>query len=679
MYYNRDLSWLGFNKRVLMEAADESVPLFERFRFLSIFSSNLDEFFRVRYPAIAALSTLKPKMRHKILEDNTQDLATTAQEEVQHQLAMYGNILTQALLPALDNNGIHIYYDEAIHPDHKNEVSEIFLSRALAFVQPQFLKQNATSSFTPENNKLYFLITLKRHDADELLNAVVEIPSEHLPRFYALSAIDGKEYIIFLDDVVRSSVHCIFPGFEISGVYSFKFNRDAELHLEESYADGILHRIERQLKKREYGPPSRFLFEPSMPQNLRLFLASSFGADHDEMFEGGRYHNLKDFVSLPLSGKGLEYPSRKPLAAPGVQHCSDIFGIIESRDVLLHFPYDSYNPILAFFNQAAIDPAVTRIYITLYRVASDSLIVNALISAARNGKLVTVFVELKARFDESNNIHWSRRMVEAGINIVYSIPDIKVHAKTALVIRKMADGEMTSFGLISTGNFNESTARFYTDHTILTVAPQITLEMLELFRFLRRKSRTEEAVMPQFNTLLVAGANMIEGFQKLVYEEMDKVRQGGKGYIAIKLNNLEEPGMIALLQKAAEEGVQIRLLIRGICCLVPNSPHIEVRRIVDRYLEHARIFMSGEGEDVQVFMGSADWMTRNLHHRVEVVTPILDTHCRQQLTDYFNIQWANTKKAVRLLAGGDQEFISLPSDEAVSAQDAIYDYLKTRA
>ena len=655
MYYNRDLSWLGFNKRVLLEANDERVPLFERFRFLSIFSSNLDEFFRVRYPAVVALSTLKPKIRHKVIDgQETDDLATKVQEEVNSQLELYGNILTQTLLPALDNNDIHLYYNESILPEHKYEVEELFLSKPLAFVQPQFLKHDSKHSFIPENNKLYLVITLKHAESDELQQAVIEIPSLYLPRFYSLSKVGEKEYIIFLDDVIRENVHCIFPGFEILGVYSFKFNRDAELHLEESYADDVLHRIERQLKKRDFGPPSRFLHQPEMPRNLRMFLASSFGADQDEMFEGGRYHILKDFASLPLGGKGLEYESRRPLSALGLQQCSNIFGIIESRDVLLHFPYNSYNPILAFFNQAAIDPFVTKIYITLYRVASDSLIVNALISAARNGKVVTVFVELKARFDESNNIHWSRRMEEAGVNIVYSIPDIKVHAKTALIIRKKADGESTSLGLISTGNFNESTARFYTDHTLLTASPQITAEMLELFRFLRRKRRDGVAVMPAFQHLLVAGANMIDVFDKLVCAEKDKVRAGGEGDISIKLNNLEEPQMIASLQKAAEVGVKIRLLVRGICCLVPNSPNIEVRRIVDRYLEHTRIFMFGNGEEIKVYMGSADWMTRNLHHRVEVITPVLEIHCRQELTDYFNIQWRNTGKTVRLLPDGVQ-------------------------
>ncbi|HRO41999.1 MAG TPA: polyphosphate kinase 1 [Flavipsychrobacter sp.] len=680
MYYNRDLSWLGFNYRVLQEAACPEVPLLERFKFLSIFSSNLDEFFRVRYPSLLAVSKLNPKTRKRIITEENEDIADKIQTEVNRQQKEFGEILIGQLLPELEQQGIVLYYDQPLREEHRAEVRELFLSRILAFVQPVFLEGDVRNVFLPENSQLYLINTMRKAGEIQLHHAAVKIPTDKQPRFFKLSPLDGKEYIIFIDDLIRENTDCIFPGFEVTGSYSIKFNRDAELILEDEYSGDLLRKIEKQLKKRDFGPPSRFLYEEDMPRNVQMFIASSFGVTYEEMFSGRRYHNLRDLAELPVKIDALEYSKRKPLSSPELYDCSDIFNLIERRDVLLHFPYDSYNPILAFFNQSAIDPCVEEIYITLYRVASDSLIVNALISAAKNGKKVTVFIELKARFDEANNIQWSKKMAEAGIRIVFSIPEIKVHSKIALVIKR--DGAVRkSFSILSTGNFNESTARFYTDHTLLTSNAGITGELFSLFQFLKQRKKPTGKNELLFRRLFVSQFNMISGFERLIEAEMTKARRNKGGRIRIKVNNLEEPHMIALLYKASQAGVRVQLIARSICCLVPGlnnlSENIEVRRIVDRYLEHTRLFIFGDADDVTLITGSSDWMTRNLRRRIEVCTTIDDPICKRELLDYFELQWMDNDKAVRLLSTMSHEKVA-GGEHKHNAQDEIYKYLLQR-
>ncbi|HEX6914018.1 MAG TPA: polyphosphate kinase 1 [Chitinophagaceae bacterium] len=676
MLYNRDLSWLGFNFRVLQEAADKRVPLFERLKFFAIFSSNLDEFFRVRYPSIVAFSKLSRKTRIQATTQYEENLPDKVQAEINRQLLVYSSVLTQSILPELNNEGIHLYYNEELRPEHIAETKDIFLSQVLTFIQPLFLDADLSKHFLPENNYLYFIITLRAPGDQTLRHAVVNIPSEKLQRFVNLSPIDGTQYVVFIDDIIRENVSCLFPGFEIIGIYSIKFNRDAELHFDEEYDPDLLGKIEKQLQKRQYGPPSRFLYEAGMPRNVQLFLGSAFDIRHEEMFEGGRYHNLSDFAKFPTFDKTLFYPQLKPLSYPGELNCGDIFDILNQRDVLLHLPYDSYNTVLSFFNQAAVDANVTDIYITIYRVAADSHIVNALISAAKNGKNVTVFVELKARFDEANNIKWSRRMKDAGVQIVYSPPEIKVHSKIGLIKRNI--GEQTvCYCILSTGNFHEVTAKFYTDHVLLTTDPVITEELLQLYKLLSKRRRDKV----QFDTLLVSQFNMKDKFERLISQEIQKVHMGHEGLIRIKINNLEEASMIHMLYKASNAGVQVQLLVRSVCCLVPGieglSENITVKRIVDRYLEHSRIFIFGTDDDCEVIMGSADWMNRNLHRRIEVCVPVKDKNCRQELLDYFKLQWQDTDKAVTLTSTMDnQRTEDLP--DGFNAQLSIYSYLKNR-
>ncbi len=677
MLYNRDLSWLGFNFRVLQEAADERVPLFERLKFFAIFSANLDEFFRVRYPSIVAFSKLNRKTQIQAKSEFEENLPEKAQNEINRQLQVYSSILNQSLLPELNKEHIHLYYNEPIKEEHITEIREIFLSQVLTFIQPLFLNADLSTHFIPVNNFLYFVITLRSPGEQTLRHAVVNIPSEKLQRFFTLSNIDDTNYVIFIDDIVRENIQCLFPGFEVAGVYSIKFNRNAELRLDEEYDPDVLGKIEKQLQKRQYGPPSRFLYEAGMPRNVQMFLASAFDIKHEEMFEGGRYHNLSDFAKFPTFGKNLFYPELKPISFATPMNCGDIFDVLNKKDILLHLPYDSYNTVLSFFNQAAVDASVTDIYITIYRVASESHILNALISAAKNGKNVTVFVELKARFDEANNIKWSRKMKEAGVQIVYSPADIKVHSKIGLVKRKIGD-QTVCYCILSTGNFHEVTARFYTDHVMLTTDPIITEELLQLYRFLSKKKREKV----QFETLLVSQFNMKERFEKLIEQEIEKVRLGKDGLIRIKINNLEEASMIHMLYKASNAGVQVQLLVRSVCCLVPGieglSSNITVKRIVDRYLEHSRIFIFGCDDDCEVVIGSADWMNRNLHSRIEVCVPVKDKTCKQELLDYFKFQWQDTDKAVTLNSALENMKEMSGIGEGLNAQQSIYNYLKNR-
>jgi polyphosphate kinase len=683
MFYNRDLSWLGFNLRVLQEAADKRIPLYERLKFLSIFSSNLDEFFRVRYPSVVAISRLDKKTRLQVSYDNTKDIPVKVHDEINMQLSLFGSILEDQVIPELRENNIVFYYNTKIKEEHTPEVRELFLSNVLSFIQPIYLDGNTSKTFMPENNQLYLVVTLKESGDGSLRQAIVNIPAEKLQRFFVLSPINNDEYVIFIDDILRENLVYLFPGLEILGVYSIKLNRDAELHLVDEFSGNLLHKIDKQLKKRDFGPPSRFLHEAGMPENVLMFLASAFKVEYEDMFTGGRYHNLKDLSSFPEFNKNLHYKKLKPLSYATVMNSGDIFDILNTQDILLHIPYQSYNPVLSFFNQAAVDTDVTDIYITLYRVAAESHIVNALISAAKNGKNVTAFIELKARFDEANNIKWSKVMKQAGVTIIYSIPDIKVHSKIALV-KKSKGAQTPIYAILSTGNFNEVTAQFYTDHVLMTTEPTIVKELQELFKFLQKKERSLQDNKLDFQKLLVSQFNLKQCLNDLIEREIGKAQNNEEALIRIKVNNLEEQKIITLLYKASQAGVKINLIIRSVCCLVPGlkgiSENITVKRIVDRYLEHTRIFIFGAGHDAEVIMGSADLMNRNLNHRIEVSVPVTNSTLKNQLVDYFEIQWKDNDKAVELTSSLEQKKVEKgEGEDNVNAQESIYKYLQSNS
>ncbi len=678
--YNRDLSWLGFNLRVLQEAADSKNPLFERLKFLAIFSSNLDEFFRVRYPGVVALSVLNRKTL-KAIRGVDENVLENVQDEIKRQLEYFGSVLHEEILPQLKKEGILFYYNTPVRTEHLPEIREIFLTHVLSFIQPIYLDGKPDNGFMPENNRLYLVITLQENADGLLKQAIVNIPSEKIKRFFSLTPLDGDEYVIFLDDIVRENLVYIFPGLHILGVYSIKVNRDAELYLEDEFSGDLLVKIEGQLKKRDFGLPSRFLYEEGMPANLQMFLAAAFNVTSEDMFAGGRYHNMSDLIKFPTFDKKLIYKKIKPLSSSHVLNSGDIFNILISEDILLHIPYQSYNPVLSFFNQAAVDVDVTDIFITLYRVAEESHIINALISAAKNGKNVIAFIEIKARFDEANNIKWSKIMKDAGVKIFYSLPGIKVHSKIALVRKKRGVGKQ-SFAILSTGNFNEITAQFYTDHVLMTTDAEICKELLSLFRFLELKKIPDHKTQLKFKDLLVAQFNMADELERLINNEVEKAKRGEAAYIRIKVNNLEEPYLIKLLYKASQAGVKIDLIIRSICCLVPGVPgesdNITVKRLVGRYLEHSRILFFGVDDNVEILMGSADLMTRNLKHRIEVYVRIKNEDCKKELLEYFKIQWQDNDKAVVLLPDLQQKKIDNNGAQIINAQQEIYNFLENK-
>jgi len=419
-----------------------------------------------------------------------------------------------------------------------------------------------------------------------------------------------------------------------------------------------------------------------MPRNLQMFLAAVFDITSEEIFAGGRYHNLDDLSDFPTFNKNLYYEKRKPLSSSNVMNSGDIFNILLEDDILLHLPYQSYNPVLSFFNQAAVDINVTEIYITLYRVAEESHIINALISAAKNGKDVIVFIELKARFDEANNIKWSKVMKDAGVRIIYSIPKIKVHSKIAL-IRKIKGDQKQSFAILSTGNFNEITAQLYTDHVLMTSDDGITKELMQLFKFLELTNVIDHSKKIKFDKLLVSQFNMVPALNKLIDKEIEKAKLGEPALIRIKVNNLEEPQMIERLYEAGKSGVKVDLLVRSICCIVPGIPgeseNITVKRIVGRYLEHSRILIFGADENAEVVMGSADLMTRNLLHRIEVFVKIQNEKCKKELIGYFDIQWQADDNDFHLLSDGVvQNKMENTGIKKYNPQLAIYNFLSDK-
>jgi polyphosphate kinase len=670
-YFNRDLSWLQFNERVLAEAGNAAVPLYERIRFLSIFSSNLDEFFRVRYPVLAAQNILPETAAAD------KELLLQIQQEVNRHQQTFGRILTQELLPALLQEQVHLYYGEALAPQHTDFIDKFFYTRLASYLQPVLLDAAKPGAFFPQNNMLYFLVQLTAQDG--VTYAMLNIPHDVLPRFMQLPAIGDVQQVLFLDDAVRYTAGNMFPGKTVAGCYSVKITRSADINLSDEWSEAFETEVEQMIQAREDSLPSRFLYEYGMPAEVKAFVRSYFTLTDAELIEGGRYHNLKDLSSLPgPQGRRLSYPSMPPLVHPCLAKYASVLEAVAAEDVLINLPYQAYDHILRFFNEAAIDPDVQEIFVTLYRVAADSQIAHTLISAAKNGKKVTAFVELKARFDEANNLTWAKKMKAAGIRIVYSIPGMKVHAKLALVKRKRG-WKSEYFALLATGNFNERTARFYTDHVLMTSRRNITMEADLLFAYLVARTPPRAYPFLQFKELLVAGFNIMDRFRELVMREIAHKQAGRDAHIIIKLNGLEERKMIDLLYEASNAGVRVELIVRGICCLVPGVPglseNITVRRIVDRYLEHARAFWFHNDGHMEIYLGSADWMNRNLHRRIEVVFPVHDPAWKEQVYDMLKIQLADNVQARVLHADGNWH---LPETTAktLAAQTGIYDKLK---
>ncbi|MBI9057407.1 MAG: polyphosphate kinase 1 [Labilibaculum sp.] len=682
-FLNRDLSWLSFNKRVLEEAANTNLPLYERIKFLAIYSSNLDEFYRVRVGTYKRFTEL-PAEDKSNLRENPDAILKNINAEVDRQQNKFGQIFTQDIIPALKENNIILYRDEELCDEHHQFVKDFFLDNLLPHVQPMLLLKKQIQPFL-QNNVVYIAVKLfkKRSKKDEegepkvrrSRYAIIKVPSHRFARFIELPEKDGKHYIMFLDDIIKKRMKVLFPGYKIDSSYSFKLSRDADLLIEDEYSGDLIKMIENSLKKREIGTPSRFLYDESIPKDFLKFLKDSFNLVGNNMVKGARYHNFQDFFGFPNpKHPELERESTPPMKVKSLQVNKSIFKAIGKKDHILHFPYQSYEYVIRFLNEAAIDPKVEEIKATQYRVADNSAVVNALINAALNGKKVTVFVEVKARFDEEANLKSAREMRKAGVTIIDSIPGLKVHAKIALVVRK---GDKKDYAFLSTGNFNEKTAKIYADHGLFTSDKLIIAELKQLFDYLENQTPGYE-----FSKLMVGKFNLRSGLAALIDQEIENVKNGGKGHIILKMNGLQERNMIAKLYEASEKGVKIDLIIRGICCLKPNKTYaknIRVIRIVDQYLEHARAFyFHNKGEDI-LYLSSADWMNRNLHRRIECAFPIQDPKIKKEVLDIIKIQLKDNVSA-RIL---DSKLNNLPiplngNEKLIQSQVEITQYLNKK-
>ncbi len=680
-YFNRDISWLSFNYRVLMEAEDENLPIYERIKFLSIYSSNLEEFYEIRVAEHRSV-LLKKKLSEESAAEAEETLAAIT-EEVNRQQREYYRIFSERILPELNRQNIYLYQGEEPAPFHEEFVRDFFNEEVFPFLSPVIIQTGDIRTFI-RDRRLYLVIRMRKRnkrakEAEEEVGyvyALMKIPYSKVPRFIELPPHEGKFYIIFIDDIIRANLSSVFPGYEIESCYSVKISRDADIYLDDERGN-IVENIREKVKKRKIGALSRFMYDRAMPANFLAFVCDAFGIRADDLVQGGRYNNLQDLAKLPNPvGERLELHPSLPMRVSFLDEVGSVFKALKRRDILLHFPYESFDYLIRFLMEAAFDPKVNEIKITQYRVAENSAVVNALISAARNGKKVTVFVELKARFDEENNMRAAERMEQAGIRIIYSIPGLKVHAKVAVILRKeTAEGfKRRDFAYLSTGNFNEKTAKIYSDMALLTSNAEIITDINKVFAILEGKMKE-----PTFRHLLVARFNMVPELTRMIQREIEHVRAGRRGRIILKMNGLHDQRMIDELYRASEAGVDIDLIVRGICCLMPERPfsaNIRVTRIVDMFLEHARVWYFYNDGDEELFLTSADWMKRNLSRRIETAFPILDPEIKREVIDILRVQLSDNVKACWLDGELRNRFKQDDNPVKVRSQLAIYEYLR---
>ena len=682
-YFKRDISWLSFNYRVLLEAEDETLPIYERIKFLSIYSSNLEEFYEIRVAEHRGV-IMKKNFTEESGAEAEETLAEIT-EEVNRQQREYYRIFSK-VLQELNRQDIYLYQDSRPEPFHEEFVHNFFNEEVFPFLSPVMIQAGDIRTFI-RDRRLYLVIRMVKKSkrmaepdyVPDYYYALMKIPYAKVPRFIELPTHEGKHYIMFIDDIIRANLSSIFPGYVVESCYSIKISRDADIYLDDEKGGNIVENIRKKVKKRKIGALSRFMYDSNMPDDFLAFICNAFGITTDDLVLGGRYNNLQDLIKLPNPrGKELEQQVPSPMRVPFLDEMGSVFRAMKKRDILLHFPYQSFDYLIRFLMEAAFDPKVDEIKITQYRVAENSAVINTLISAAQNGKKVTVFVELKARFDEENNMSTAERMEQAGIRIIYSIPGLKVHAKVAVILRKdTEDGcKRRDFAYLSTGNFNEKTARIYSDMALLTSNAELITDINKVFAVLEGK-----LAGPTFRHLLVARFNMVPELTRMIHREIEHVKAGRKGRIVLKMNGLHDQNMINELYNASENGVEIDLIVRGICCLVPNRPfsaNIKVTRIVDMFLEHSRIwYFYNDGEE-ELFLTSADWMRRNLNRRIETAFPILNAEIKQCIIDILKIQLQDNVKACLIDEHLYNNFKRDDNPVKVRAQLAIYEYLKNK-
>src|ERR1700743_1838767 len=669
---NREISWLYFNDRVLQEASDPTVPLIDRIRFLAIFSSNLDEFYRVRVATMSRLSNLNEKAK-EVLGYNPKKILNQIKNIVVKQERKFNNLYENIIVKQLAEEKIFILNDKQLNVTRGAFVKNYFRERLLATLVPIMLDE---SQIFPElrDRAIYFFVKLTKNKKSRY--ALIEIP-DNLSRFLVLPDTNNLKFIILLDDIVRYSLEDIFFIFDHDTIeaYSIQLTRDAELDLDKEVSDKFIEALSKSLQQRRKGKPMRLLYDTEMPIEMVTFLVTKMGLHAESLIPGNRYHNFKNFINFPNVGRPeLEYAVYPPLPVDGLSFGKSLMGMIAEKDYLVSTPYQSFDYIIHFLREAAIDPKVKEISVALYRVASNSRVIHALINAAKNGKKVNCLMELRARFDEQNNITFSSRLEEEGVNVLYGIEGYKVHSKICLVKRN-EKGKPAYYGCLSTGNYNENTARIYADHTLFTANKKLTDDLVEVFKALKIS-----ALPKGLKHLIVSPIDSRPAIYKLIDNEIKNAKAGKPAYMILKMNSLADERMVEKLYQASNAGVKIKMIIRGMCCLIPGmkgySENIEVISIVDKYLEHSRVHIYCNGGNELIYLTSADFMTRNIDNRVEVGFPILDEELKKEIREIINIQLEDNTKAREINSHNNNKYHKTNSDIPCRAQIDIYNYLK---
>lgn len=643
---NREISWLSFNERVLQEADDPNTPLFERIRFIGIFSNNLDEFFRVRVATVRRMvdfgrdeESMPGPLTPRELHDQIQEIVQLQQSKVQE---IFSNIMEE-----LRKEDIYLVNEKGLSHAQGVVVRKYFQERVLPNLVPIMLSKKRNFPYLRDRS-VYLAVKLsKQNDPDDFAYSLIRIPSRSVSRFLVLPDVGSKRYVIMLDDIIRFCLDDLFFYFDYDRyeAYTLKVTRDAEIDIDDDISKSFIEKMEAGLKKRKIGRPVRLLYDRDMPDDLQRFILKKMKVEEEEnAVPGGRYHNHKDFMDFPEIGKPHHYYSKlPPMRHKDFPLHSSILRVIRRKDVMLHYPYQKFGHFIDFLREAAIDPEVEEIGITIYRIANDSKVVNALLNAIRNGKKVTVIIELQARFDEENNIFWSGKLQEEGANVINGISGLKIHSKLALV-RRREGTVLRNYAYIGTGNFHEGTARIYADDGLFTSDPRLADEVANVFEFFKHNYKHFK-----FNHLIVSPFQMRKTFTKMVNREIKNARAGKDAWMILKMNSLIDTEMIMKLYEAGQAGVKIRLIVRGIFGMkvgIPGlSENIDAISIVDKYLEHSRIFLFANGGDERCFISSADWMPRNLNRRIEIAAPIYDPDILQELKTMLQIQLKDNSKA----------------------------------
>ena len=673
---NKEISWLSFNERVLQESDSPDVPLVDRLKFLGICSSNLDEFYRVRVATLNRLALLGKKAKKYIGTDPSKILnEITPIALKQHE--KFDQIFKK-LIRALAKENIFIITEKDLTPEQGDFVLNYFRSEVRPKLIPIMLAQ-VQDTLQLRDRTIYLSICLtKKKDPSKNQYAIIEIPSDVLPRFLILPVSEGKKYIILLDDVIRYGLDDIFSifSFDSHEAYTIKITRDAELDIDDDISESYLEKLHKSIKQREAGNPIRFIYDSRIPSNFLTILKQKINVSKDDtLIAGSKYHNNRDFIKFPAIGsRQLNYAPIKRLSHKDIPPGESLLKCMKKKDILLHYPYQSFDYVIDLLREASIDPKVQSIKMTLYRVAKNSSVLNALINAVKNGKTVVAVLELQARFDEESNIYWANRLKEEGVKVIFGVPGLKVHSKLCLVSRVEKSGT-AHYAIIGTGNFNEDTARLYTDHALFTADQRITREVNKIFNFFVKTYQSDT-----FKHLVVSPNFMRKRITRLINKEIKNAAAGKPAYVFLKLNGLTDPQLIQKLYEASEAGVKIKLIIRGMFSLVPGiegmSSNIEAISIVDKFLEHSRIFIFCNDGDELFYISSADWMPRNIDRRIEVTCPLYDEEIKNELRVYMDIQWNDNVRARILNDQLDNKFRKDRSRKKIRAQWQTYEFLK---